>query len=269
MVNIAILSAKGGTGKTTLAVALAHQYALANPDREVVLIDADNQGNVAISLELGGENSLGAYLYRATDTLDLIRYKAEIPFLVVESGRMHLYEAEKRMHRCSNPEGYMKDRLMGDGQKKLMKRIGKDDRADIPSFKNHTSVTAGLGDVRHDLTLNSIGTLPNFRIGGYSRSQRRYALRPQVRGYGLPVHNGLSLRSDAQAHPREQGCAGRFPIAPAILAQVPGHATVYQPGRKKVIPQPFGEDACHGAFSDSRGSVDRDQFHRIHNRCFT
>ena len=36
MINIAILSAKGGTGKTTLSIALAHQYSIANPNREIV-----------------------------------------------------------------------------------------------------------------------------------------------------------------------------------------------------------------------------------------
>ncbi len=94
MLNIAILSAKGGTGKTTLAIALAHQYALANPEREIVLIDADNQGNVGISLDLRTENTLGAFLFRAADTVDMVRYKPETPFYVVESGRMNLYEAE-------------------------------------------------------------------------------------------------------------------------------------------------------------------------------
>lgn len=112
MLNIAILSAKGGTGKTTLAIALAHQYALANPEREVVLIDADNQGNVAISLNLSSENTLGAYLHQATSTLDFIRYRPDIPFYVVESGRMHLYEAEKRMHRQERPETYIKENLL-------------------------------------------------------------------------------------------------------------------------------------------------------------
>ena len=112
MINIAILSAKGGTGKTTLSIALAHQYAAANPGREIVLVDADNQGNVAISLDLRGENSLGSYLYQATDTLDLLRYRPEIPFLVVESGRMHLYEAEKRIHRAQNPVAYFHDHLL-------------------------------------------------------------------------------------------------------------------------------------------------------------
>jgi chromosome partitioning protein len=112
MIHLAILSAKGGTGKTTLSIALAHQYALANPGREIVLVDADNQGNVAISLNLKTENTLGAYLFQASDTLDLIQYKPEIPFFVVESGRLHLYEAEKRMHREPNPEAYFRDHLL-------------------------------------------------------------------------------------------------------------------------------------------------------------
>ncbi len=112
MINIAILSAKGGTGKTTLAIALAHEYAVANPNREIVLIDADNQGNVGISLNLQTENSLGAYLFKATDTLDLVKYKPEVPFFVVESGRMHLYEAEKRIHKLDSPVNYFREHLL-------------------------------------------------------------------------------------------------------------------------------------------------------------
>ena len=114
MIHIAILSAKGGTGKTTLSIALAHQYAVANPGREIVLVDADNQGNVAISLQMQSVNTLGAYLYSATDTLDLTRYKPEVPFLVVESGRMHLYEAEKRMHQSASPVTYFRDHLLSE-----------------------------------------------------------------------------------------------------------------------------------------------------------
>ncbi|MDH5752399.1 MAG: ParA family protein [Deltaproteobacteria bacterium] len=112
MINIAILSAKGGTGKTTLSIALAHQYAVANPSREIVLVDADNQGNVAISLNLNTENTLGSYLYRASDTLDMLRYRDEAPFFVVESGRLHLYEAEKQIHMTDNPVSYFRDNLL-------------------------------------------------------------------------------------------------------------------------------------------------------------
>ncbi len=112
MINIAILSAKGGTGKTTLAIALAHQYAVANPNREIVLVDADNQGNVGLSLDLKAENTLGAYLFKATDILDVIQYKPSAPFYVVDSGRMHLYEAEKLIHQQEAPVGYFRERLL-------------------------------------------------------------------------------------------------------------------------------------------------------------
>ena len=112
MINLAILSAKGGTGKTTLSIALAHQYAVANPNREVILIDADNQGNVGISLNLHSENTLGAYLYQATDCLDTVQYRPEVPFFVVESGRRHLYEAEKRIHQSDSPVTFFRDHLL-------------------------------------------------------------------------------------------------------------------------------------------------------------
>ncbi len=112
MIHIAVLSAKGGSGKTTLAIALAHQYALANPDREVVLMDADNQGNVAISLNLQTQNTLGGFLYGAVNTLDLVQYKPAAPFYLVESGRLHLYEAEKRMHHESEPESCLKNHIL-------------------------------------------------------------------------------------------------------------------------------------------------------------
>jgi cellulose biosynthesis protein BcsQ len=42
----------------------------------------------------------------------MVQYKPEIPFYVVESGRLHLYEAEKRMHRAAFPEGVFRDVLL-------------------------------------------------------------------------------------------------------------------------------------------------------------
>ncbi len=112
MINLAILSAKGGTGKTTLAVALAHEYAAANPHREIVLIDADNQGNVGISLNITSDHSLGAFLYQAADTVDMVRYREDVPFFVVESGRLHLYEAEKRIYQSEDPVHHFRDHVL-------------------------------------------------------------------------------------------------------------------------------------------------------------
>jgi chromosome partitioning protein len=50
MVTIAIANQKGGTGKTTTAVTLAHR--LAQQERRVLVVDTDVQGNVACALGL-------------------------------------------------------------------------------------------------------------------------------------------------------------------------------------------------------------------------
>jgi chromosome partitioning protein len=54
--RIAVFNHKGGTGKTTTAVNLA--AALAEKGKRVLLIDADGQGNVGVSLGIRGERSL-------------------------------------------------------------------------------------------------------------------------------------------------------------------------------------------------------------------
>lgn len=50
MYTLAIANQKGGTGKTTTSVTLAH--ALAQDGYRVLLVDTDTQGNVADSLGL-------------------------------------------------------------------------------------------------------------------------------------------------------------------------------------------------------------------------
>ncbi len=112
MINIAVLSAKGGSGKTTLSIALAHEYSLANPNREIVLVDADNQGNVGLSLNLQAQNTLGSFLYGTSRELDLLRYREDAPFYVVESGRLHLYEAERNLHQQTNPEQCFRQKVL-------------------------------------------------------------------------------------------------------------------------------------------------------------
>lgn len=60
MRRIAIAAAKGGTGKTTTAVSLAHALALAG--NTVLLVDCDPRRNAALHFGLPAEPGLGAWL---------------------------------------------------------------------------------------------------------------------------------------------------------------------------------------------------------------
>jgi chromosome partitioning protein len=227
MINIAILSAKGGTGKTTLSIALAHQYAAANPGREVILVDADNQGNVAISLNLRSENTLGAFLFRATDTLDLLRYKENAPFLVVESGRMHLYEAEKRIHRLERPETFFRERLLEEFSPQAMViwdlpptlSIINDnvlylaDYIIIPTHTDYLSLT-GIG--------NLLSYLDNFRAA--------HPARCRLLGIAITMHrenvtqNRINRESLQAAFP-ELLFRTSIPLSTAIATAAQNHMT--------------------------------------------
>ncbi len=60
MRRIAIAAAKGGTGKTTTAVSLAHALVLAG--REVLLVDCDARRHAALHFQIAPERGLTAYL---------------------------------------------------------------------------------------------------------------------------------------------------------------------------------------------------------------
>ncbi|MBI4082826.1 MAG: ParA family protein [Candidatus Lambdaproteobacteria bacterium] len=227
MINIAILSAKGGTGKTTLAIALAHQYAVANPDREIVLIDADNQGNVGIALNVTSQNTLGAFLFEATDTLDMVRYKPDAPFLVIESGRMNLYEAEKRIHRLDAPVTYFRDRLLPEfGPRSLViwdlpptLSIVNDnvlhiaDYVIIPTHTDYLSLT-GIG--------NLLSYLEHFRA--------RHAVRGHLLGIAITLHrenvtqNRLNRETLERTFP-ELMFRAVIPLSTAIATTAQNHLT--------------------------------------------
>jgi chromosome partitioning protein len=86
--KIAIITSKGGTGKTTTAINLGHGLALCG--KRVLIIDCDSQRNVAIAFDVQGKRTL----------CDLLQYgeveviEARKNLFVVDSGGRELAEAE-------------------------------------------------------------------------------------------------------------------------------------------------------------------------------
>ena len=91
MRRIAIASAKGGTGKTTTAVSLAHALALSG--RSVVLVDCDPKSHVGASFGISPRPGVAALL--GGGTADLIEVRAGLQ--VLTSGGLALLEAETRL----------------------------------------------------------------------------------------------------------------------------------------------------------------------------
>jgi len=67
---LAVFNHKGGTAKTTTSITLA--AGLASCDRRVLLVDADAQGNVAVSLDIHSEKTLYNVLVMGQDPRDVI-----------------------------------------------------------------------------------------------------------------------------------------------------------------------------------------------------
>ncbi|MGD8414851.1 MAG: ParA family protein [Candidatus Latescibacterota bacterium] len=88
MRKIAIITSKGGTGKTTTAINLGHGLALCG--MRVLIIDCDSQRNVAIAFDVQGKQTL----------CDLLQYgeveviEARKNLFVIDSGGRALAEAE-------------------------------------------------------------------------------------------------------------------------------------------------------------------------------
>lgn len=88
MRKIAVITSKGGTGKTTTAINLAHGLSLCG--KRVLLLDCDAQRNVAIAFDIKGERTLCDLLqYGEVDVLEVRKN-----LYVIDSGGRDLAEIE-------------------------------------------------------------------------------------------------------------------------------------------------------------------------------
>lgn len=93
MVTLAISSQKGGVGKTTVAINLAHAYARSG--RRVLLVDADPQGSVGLSLTRQSRHLSGFYDLMLDRELELERVIVPTrleTFSLLAAGQTNQYE---------------------------------------------------------------------------------------------------------------------------------------------------------------------------------
>lgn len=110
MKRLAIITSKGGTGKTTTAINLAHCLALSG--KRVLLIDCDSQGNVAMAFGKKPEKGLSELL--TSGQVDITPLRPNLFF--VDSGGRRLVETELFLARQTDREQRLRtvlERLRG------------------------------------------------------------------------------------------------------------------------------------------------------------
>jgi chromosome partitioning protein len=98
MRTIAIITSKGGTGKTTTAINLGHGLSLCG--KRVLIVDCDAQRNIAIAFDVKGKRTLCDLLQYGE--VDVIEVRKNL--FVVDSGGRDLAELEMILAGQSNRE---------------------------------------------------------------------------------------------------------------------------------------------------------------------
>jgi chromosome partitioning protein len=107
MIRLAVITAKGGTGKTTTAINLGHGLALSG--KRVLLIDCDPQGNISAAFKIQPEQGLADLLTTGQVQIETVR-----PGLyLVDSGGQKLAEAELFLAGEPSRETRLSDALAG------------------------------------------------------------------------------------------------------------------------------------------------------------
>jgi chromosome partitioning protein len=105
MKKLAVMTMKGGTGKTTTAISLAHGLSLSG--RRVLLIDCDPQRSVAVSFGVTAERGLADLL--STGDVDILQVRDNL--FVIDSGGRRLAEVELRLGAREHRERRLTDAL--------------------------------------------------------------------------------------------------------------------------------------------------------------
>ncbi|MBN1969496.1 MAG: ParA family protein [Candidatus Delongbacteria bacterium] len=107
MRKIAIISSKGGTGKTTTAINLSH--ALSLKGENVILVDTDPQDTISVMFNLSPKETLNDLLIRKRTSITKVREKLH----VITSGGLSLVDTSIKMAKRFKKEFILKSSMTG------------------------------------------------------------------------------------------------------------------------------------------------------------